>query len=78
MCLSLIVWICVGSVGYRMRDAHARDYPDHLLLRKADVRLPGKGNNSHGARPVHQILMMIQWIRTSKLAMKDFLSPPAS
>jgi len=30
--------------------------------RKVDVRLPGKGNsNSHGARPVHLIIKMIQW-----------------
>ena len=39
--------------------------------RKVDVRLPGKGNsNSHGARPVHLILTMIQWIRTSRLSIK--------
>ena len=32
-----------------------------LLLRKVDIRLPGKGNsNSHGARPVHQIISMIK------------------
>ena len=29
---------------------------------KVDIRLPGKGNpNSHGARPVHEIIMMIKW-----------------
>ena len=33
---------------------------------KVDVRLPGKGNsNSHGARPVHQTISMIKWIRTN-------------
>jgi len=33
--------------------------------RKVDVRLPGKGNpNSHGARPVHQIISTIKWILT--------------
>ena len=33
------------------------------------VRLPGKGNsNSHGARPVHLIITMIKWIRTSRLS----------
>jgi len=43
--------------------------------RKADIRLPGKGNsNSHGARPVHQILSMIKWIRTSMLSIKNSLS----
>jgi len=31
------------------------------LLRKVDVRLSGKGNsNSHGARPVHLIITMIE------------------
>ena len=30
-------------------------------------RLTGKGNpNSHGARPVHQIISMIKWIRTTR------------
>ena len=43
---------------------------------KVDVRLPGKGNsNSHGARPVHQIVSMMKWIRTSRLSIKRlFLS----
>ena len=37
--------------------------------RKVDIRLPGKENsNSHGARPVHQIITMKKWIRTSKLS----------
>ena len=41
---------------------------------KVDVRLPGKGNsNSHGARPVHQIISMIKWIRTSRLSIKNFI-----
>ena len=41
------------------------------LARKVDVRLPGKGNsNSHGARPVHLIITMIKWIRTSRLLIK--------
>ena len=43
-------------------------------LRKVDVRLPGKGNsNPHGARPVHLIITMIEWIRTSRLSMKNSL-----
>ena len=37
--------------------------------RKVDIRLPGKGNsNSHGARPVHLIITMIKWIRTTRLS----------
>ena len=47
------------------------------LSRKVDVRLPGKGNsNSHGARPVHLIIKMIKWIRTSRLSIKNSLSLP--
>jgi len=43
--------------------------------RKVDVRLPGKGNsNSHGARPVYQIISMIKWIRTSRLSIKNSFS----
>ena len=42
--------------------------------RKVDVRLPGKGDsNSHGARPVHLIITMIKWIRTSRLSIKNSL-----
>jgi hypothetical protein len=42
---------------------------------KASVRLPGKGNlNPHGARPVHLIITMIKWIRTSRLSIKNSLS----
>ena len=34
----------------------------------------GKGNsNSHGARPVHLIITMIRWIRTSRLSIKNSL-----
>ena len=42
---------------------------------KVDVRLPGKGNsNLNDARPVHLIITMIRWIRTSRLSMKNSLS----
>ena len=45
------------------------------VWRQVDVRLPGKGNsNSHGARPVHQIISMIKWIRTSRLSIKNSVS----
>ena len=52
--------------------------PVHLEQhRKVDVRLPGKGSsNSHGARPVHLIITMIKRIRTSRLSIKNSLSPP--
>jgi len=45
------------------------------LHRKVNVRLPGQGDsNSHGARPVHLIITMIKWIRTSRLSIKKSLS----
>ena len=47
----------------------------YLERLKVDVRLPGKGNsNPHGARPVHLIITMIKWIRTSRLSIKNSLS----
>jgi len=47
--------------------------------RKVDVRLPGKNNsNSHGARPVHLVISMIKWIRTSRLSIKNSLSAGAT
>ena len=43
--------------------------------RKVDVRLPGKGkSSSHGARTAHLIVTMIEWIRTSRLSIKNSLS----
>ena len=43
--------------------------------RKVAIWLPGKENsNSHGARPVHQIISMIKWIRTSRFSLKNSLS----
>ena len=40
-----------------------------------DVRLLGKvDSNSHGARPVHLIITMIEWIRTSRLSTTKSLS----
>ena len=44
-------------------------------IRNVDKRLPGKGNSiSHGARPVHQIMSMMKWLRTSKLSITKSLS----
>ena len=43
--------------------------------RSRKVRLPEKGNsNFHGARSVHLIKTMIQWIRISRLSVKKSLS----
>jgi len=57
------------------RGAHVKKKKISETHRKVDVRLPGKGNsNSHGARPVHLIITMITWIRTSRLSIKKSLS----
>jgi len=43
--------------------------------RKADIGLAGKGKlQSYGVRPVHQIISITKWIRTSRLSIKDSLS----
>ena len=43
--------------------------------RKADIRLARKGDlNSRDARPVHLIISMIKWIRTSGSSIKNSLS----
>jgi len=74
----------VGAIALRWRvnSTHTRRarcrgvYSVHVgLVRRVDVRLPGKGNsNSRGARPVHLIITMIKWIRTSRLSIKNSLS----
>ena len=52
-----------------------RDNNMWSLSRKVGIRLPGKTNSySHGARPVHQIISMIKWIRTRRLSIKTSLS----
>ena len=43
--------------------------------RRGGGALTGEGPASHGARPVHLIITMIKWIRTSRLSMKMYLSP---
>ena len=46
--------------------------PGRVNRAKVDIRLPGRGNsNAHGARPVHQIISMVKWIRTSRLSIKN-------
>ena len=57
-------------------DSHFnRSTVDTSSARKVVVRLPGKGNsNSHDARPVHLIITMLEWNRTSRLSKKNSLS----
>ena len=55
-------------------DLSVEDRDSASMLMKVHVRLPGKGNsNSHGARLVHLIIMMMKWIRTSRLSIKNSL-----
>ena len=59
----------------RMVTVYAVPAIESTYLRCATQLRPGKGNsNSHGARPVHQIISMMKWIRTSKLSIKKSLS----
>ena len=61
--------------GWRTAGSLSRRLGMVTWFRKVDVRLPGKGNsNSHGARPVHLIITMIKWTRTSRLSIKNSLS----
>ena len=54
-------------------------YEYYRTPRNIDVRLPGKGNsNFNGARPVHLIITMIKWTRTSRLSIKNSLSRPST
>jgi len=67
----------------RIREDRVVERPQHESAeRKVDIRIPGKvdvrlpgkvDSNSLGARPVHQIISMIKWIRTSRLSMKNSL-----
>ena len=42
----------------------------HRHARKVDVRLPEEGDsNSHGARPVHLIITMMQWVVNIELSL---------
>ena len=63
---------CVGVASPRMQ----RFTPSYCGgCSKVDIKLPGKGNsNSHGARPVHLIITMIQWIRTCRMSIQNSLS----
>jgi len=46
-----------------------------LVHEKVIIRLPGKGNSdSHGAKPVHEIISMMKWIRTSGFSIKKSLT----
>jgi hypothetical protein len=63
--------LCV-SLNSRLESNQEGDLEEHF---EVDVRLPENGNsNSHGARPVHPIITMIEWIRTSRLSIKNSLS----
>ena len=60
-----------------LKSQSARERLYTPCIRTVDVRLPGKVNsNSHGARPVHLIITMIKWIRTSRLSIAQAAELP--
>ena len=65
----------MNSLSDLEADASLQEVAEHAGSRKVDIRLPGKGNsNSHGARPVHLIITVMKWMRTSRLSIKNCLS----
>ena len=56
-------WSHLPHTGYGARGSESPSYCTHLFSR-----------HLHGARPVHQIISMIRWIRTSRLSRKKTLS----
>ena len=79
-CVKRIHPTCEGYTLYpggggMERRSDAADSNKRKGTQKVDVRLPGKENsNSRGARPVHLIITMIKWNRTSRLSIKKSLS----
>ena len=54
----------MGKLPGRWEEDVFRDVSDRAVPRKVDIRLPGEVNsNSHGARPVHQIISMVKWLQ---------------
>jgi len=61
--------ICCLLARQRTLTPTIRQLTCWACTRRVDIRLPGKGiPNSNGARPVHQIIKMMTWIRTSRLS----------
>ena len=66
-------------IGWMQIINHSMDVNHEWMHRKVDMKLPGKWiSNCHGARPVHQIISMIMWIRTSGLSIKKSVSRTCS
>ena len=66
------------AVARSLQGNQAREEPDQdvdfMCPSKVWIRLAGEGNsNSHGARPVHQIISMMKRIRTSRLSIEKSL-----
>ena len=84
---SICIYICEYIYSYIMNIYnHSNPLKSHgwgettatklkIHPRKVDVRLPGNRNsNSHGARPVYLITMMMKWNQTSRLTIKKSLA----
>jgi len=83
--ISMIKWIRTSKLSIKnslCSRTHRRGHfcrPTSKLLRmesrSSQREYLEKGfQNSHGARPVHQIISMIKWIRTSRLSIMSSLS----
>ena len=69
------VWVDVWGLRVECYGLKVYIPEDVCQVRKVDVRLPGKGNSKpHDARPVHLIITIIKWFRTSRLSIKNSLS----
>ena len=85
ICIYICTYIYIYACSPRSSPARRAAPPPASLprpspAREVDVRLPGKGkSNSHRTRPVHLIITMIKWTRTSRLSIKNSPShlPPA-
>ena len=67
-------WFRVQGSGFRVQGSGFRAQGSGSRVQGSGFRVAFKGNsNAHGARPVHQIISMINWIRTSRLSIKNSL-----
>ena len=75
----LLVTPNIGGEYLVTPDIDGENLHPRYRRRKVDARLPGKGNsNSDDEKPVHTIITMIKWIRTSTFLIKNSLSRRSS
>jgi len=74
--LYLSMCVCVCVCVYRYQEDLGGVGPPVEEEQPQLPLLPTGNSNSHGARPVHLIITMIKWFRTSRLSIKNSLSCP--